>query len=166
MYHANLRSWLCVLYSYKNNSRIWKINQGKNETKYCIYCEQEMLPSSNHCFSSNYTHLKHNRKRTSYSFYSIFFQNFYRIILWLLTNIDVTPQIKNELLTSIFTVIRQMRNVTKWRSKLESSIPPLLGAGTYNKKGSDFILKTVNNNSFESVRNISKEGPFGLAFSL
>ena len=45
-----------------------------------------------------------------------FFHNCYSIILWLSTNINVTPRIKNELLTSIFTVIRQMRNVTKWRS--------------------------------------------------
>ena len=117
MYHANLRSCLCVLYSYKNNSRIWKINQGKNETNYCIYCEQEMLPSSNHRFSSNHTHLKWNRKRTSYSFILIaLFHNCYRIILWLSANTNVTPRIKNELLTSIFTVIRQMRNVTKCRS--------------------------------------------------
>ena len=117
MYHANLRSCLCALYSYKNNSRIWKINQGKNETNYCIYCEQEMLPSSHH----HLVQIIHTWNETEREHHIVFilialFHNCYRIILWLSTNTNVTPRIKNELLTSIFTVIRQMRNVTKCRS--------------------------------------------------
>ena len=77
------------------------------------------------------------QKSTSYSFdsYIIFINNCYHINLQLSSNINATPWIKTELLTSVFTVL----------------LGPKL---TYLKKDGDFIYKTIYNYKF--IKNIGK----------